>query len=295
MDLGSDTMGTAWSVLVVDATTGERLVDQHPERVLGTASVAKLLLLTEVAARLAAGTLDADQPVQRNTTPPVADSGLWHLMRLDTLPLADVCLLVAAVSDNWATNALLEVVGLDAVTARAESLGMVHTRLLDRVRDARTPADPPTLSVGNAAEWVEFLLQVHQGILVNRQVSEQLRAWLATSVDHSMVAAAWAQDPLVATGRVLNKTGTDDGVRADVGIVTGERPVVYAAIAGWRVDGARIVAQDRVLARLRAIALEAQRAEVSTAAPIPHIVKRPAGRDSFTVDDAADQPTQNGS
>ena len=85
------------------------------------------------------------------------------------------------------------------------------------------------------------------------------------SVDLSLVASAFGLDPLAhgatATGidgeaqppavELFVKTGTDVGVRADVGIVrTPRRTLVYAAIANWvPAPGA----QDAVLASMRAI------------------------------------------
>ena len=62
------------------------------------------------------------------------------------------------------------------------------------------------------------------GDAVSTSVSSQVLGWLATGVDLSMVGAAFGLDPLAHAvpdrGISLhNKTGTDAGVRADVGLV----------------------------------------------------------------------------
>ena len=82
---------------------------------LRTASVAKVLLLGGPRPRARGRQVAARRGAARDVTPPVADSGLWHLMAVDALPVEDVALLVGAVSDNWATNVLVERLGLDAV------------------------------------------------------------------------------------------------------------------------------------------------------------------------------------
>jgi beta-lactamase class A len=173
----------------------------------------------------------------------VADSGLWRHLSQDSLPLCDVCVLVAAVSDNWATNVLLDMVGLESVGARAQALGCHYSGLHDRVRDARIDDDPPTLSSGTARELAEVARRIHlaasggeaEGVSVD--AARLVEGWLLTGVDLSMVAAPFRLDPL-AHGEgdlcLWNKTGTDSGIRADMGVIwTDADAVAYAAIATW--------------------------------------------------------------
>lgn len=232
-------VGTRWSLLAVDADTGDVLVEHEPALVLRTASVAKLLLLAEVAARLADGSADPVPVLARDSGPAVRDSGLWQSLEAPALSRSDCAVLVAAVSDNLATNVLLADVGIDAVRSRARSLGLERLELLDHVRDERTPGLPETLSVGCAEEWVRFLLLAHRGDLVSPGVSERVLSWMALSTDHSLVPATWHLDPLAGADqpsgvRFRGKTGSDDGVRADVGLLTrGPHTVAWAAIANW--------------------------------------------------------------
>ena len=85
------------------------------------------------------------------------------------------------------------------------------------------------LSTGCAADWVAYFRTPHPTVL----------SWLAASTDLSMVSSAFDLDPLAHTGpdddgdelRVWSKTGTDDGVRAEVGLLeVGERRAAYAVI-----------------------------------------------------------------
>jgi beta-lactamase class A len=191
--------------------------------------VGKVLLLAEAARQFESGDLDPAEPLARDPAVAVADSGLWQHLAVPVLPAADVCLLIAAVSDNWATNVLLGRIGLPRVAALTQRLGLVHTRLHDRVRDRRGPADPPTLSTGTAGELVAVMGAIQCGELISAGVSARLDAWLATNCDLSMVAAGRYQDPLAHTGRLRNKTGTDAGVRADAGYTRAP----YAVIANW--------------------------------------------------------------
>ncbi|GID27820.1 serine hydrolase [Paractinoplanes brasiliensis] len=221
-----------WSIAVPG------LGEHEPGRRLRTASVGKLLLLIETARRLEDGTLDAGEMLVKDPAVAVADSGLWQHLSVDALPVADVALLIAAVSDNYATNVLLGRVGLAAVAALTGKLGLHETRLLDRVRRDRGPHDPPTLSTGSAGELAGMMRTIARGELVSPAVSARMDAWMATSADLSMVASAFGADPLTHTRSVRNKTGTDDGIRADVGYI-GHQP--YAVLAEFPEEQSALV------------------------------------------------------
>lgn len=200
-----------WGVCVRE---GDRVLLAHREHELHrTASIGKLLLLLQVGQALEDGRLRRDEPLDRREVEPVADSGLWQHLDVDVLPLHDVALLVASVSDNLATNVLLHRVGLPARRGRLA--------LHDLVRDRRGPEHPPTLSTGTAADLA----------LLMADLPAVVREWLRTGTDLSMVAAAFGLDPLAHVEEgLLNKTGTDSTVRADVGVVGG---IAYAVLVEW--------------------------------------------------------------
>lgn len=236
------TPGVRWSISVPGH--GEH----QPGLRLRTASIGKIVLLAETARRFATGELDPAEELTRDPALHVADSGLWHLLRVDRLPVADVAALVAAVSDNYATNVLLDRVGLAATAELGGRLGLRETGLHDRVRNRREPHHPPTLSTGAAGELAGLMGAIVRRELISAAVSEQMAAWLGSNTDLSMVASAWHADPLWHPGVVGNKTGTDDGIRADVGFRGGQ---AYAVLANWSpAEGDRTA---EVLAGMRAI------------------------------------------
>ena len=263
VELGETPPGTRWSIAAGPVDGSAELVVE-PDLLLPTASVAKVFLLVELAARLEAGSLAPDQPVDRRAVAPVADSGLWQHLLTDVLPLADAAQLVGSVSDNWATNALLELVGLDAVQERARSLCPGGSTLLDLVRDRRAPEHPPTLSQGCASDWFAVMSALATGDGLGRTLSLRVLEWLRHGVDLSMVPSGLGLDPLAHAEvdrdlRVFSKTGTSEGVRADVGVVMGPTDTwAYAAIASW--DPSEGDRRDEVLATMRELGALVHRA-----------------------------------
>jgi beta-lactamase class A len=256
-DLDRSARAARVSVCVVDADTGAVLAERDPDLTMRTASVAKVFALVELAARLEAGDLRADVMLDRRSVAPVRDSGLWQHLRVDELALEDVAVLVASVSDNLATNALLDLLGLAQVQARAAQLAPGGSTLHDVVRDERLGEDPPTLSSGSAGDWAGLFAALHRGEVVSPGVSSRVLRWCARNTDLSMVASSLDLDPLSHEQpdqglRLSNKTGTDVGMRADVGLVRGPRhAVAYAVICNW--EASDTAARSQVLAQMRAI------------------------------------------
>lgn len=230
-----------WSVYVAPVGAAGRTpwAQIDPDAVLRSASVGKLVLLGELARALDAGEIDPGERVGFAPEEFVRDSGLWHAMRHQPqLAIEDAALLVGAVSDNLATNVLLRRVGLPAVQRFAAAHDLAPMELLDRVRRERDPSQPgvaETLSRTSARAGWHFL-----DLLSRQEISPRVADWLSFGTDLSMVAPAFLADPLAHSRleehdlRLLNKTGTDDGIRADLGLVSdGSITVGYAAVANW--------------------------------------------------------------
>lgn len=252
---------TSWSVLVRDLRDGSTVLSVAPEGRQRTASVAKIFALVELAERLERGDVSPGLLLDRRESPQVADSGLWQHLATDLLPVVDVAALVGAVSDNLATNVLIDLLGIEAIQACAHRWAGGRAMLHDYVRDARDESMPETLSEGSAAAWVDVLSRLHLESRSGSMSARRVVEWLALGTDLSMVASAFGLDPLAHTepgrGMLLwNKTGTEDTVRADVGVVeSGDRTLAYAVLCTWDADADETV-RDHVLATMREIGMQ---------------------------------------
>lgn len=243
-----------WSVQIDDAR--ETLAKHGPDRELPVASIGKLLLLSAVAQLIESGELDAEERLAKSTVAAVKDSGLWQHLHEPTLSVDSLAMLVGSVSDNLATNVLLDHVGLEACAATAARLRLRHTAMHDIVRDRRDPAvHPATVASSTAADLVALMKTLRSGHLLGPRASARVIRWLAHGTDHSMVLAPLGLDPLAhgydLSVRVWHKTGSDEGTRADCGLVEhGDHWVAYAVLARWE-DPA--VSEHEVLASMGAV------------------------------------------
>ena len=223
--------GCQVSANIVDLVENRTLVSIDDRVVLPTASIGKVLLLIEVSARLTAQDFTGYGILDKSIRDTVGEAGLWQHLQAPSLPVADLATLVGATSDSMATNLLLRQVGLGAVRARTEQLGLSRTALLDIVREA---VDPGT--------------------------SQRVTGWLSLNTDMSMVASAFGLDPLAHRrpdhGTLLiNKTGSDVGVRAEAGALKGKRTMVSYAVT-VQFDDDSLNKRLRVLDAMRTIGQE---------------------------------------
>jgi beta-lactamase class A len=252
--------GVQVSARATDLSTGAVLFSVDDHVVMPTASIGKVLLLVEVAARLQSGQLSPLVQLDRLPQDAAGDSGIWQHLQVPALPVADLAALVGATSDNLATNVLLRRVGLEAVSARTEALGLTRTALLDLVRDHRGPDDAPQLSVGSANELTWLFSALARGEVVDAATSQRVISWLSLNSDFSLVSSAFGLDPhshrQAEHGILLvNKTGTDAGVRSEVGVLRGPSAGVTYAVSTY-FDDTELPDRLAVIDSMRTVGLD---------------------------------------
>lgn len=228
--------GAQVSVHVADLDRGTTVFSGDDFVTQPVAGLGVVPLLIEVAAAFDTGSLDPQEAVEKDAVDQVAVTGLWEHLKVGQLTLGDLAVLTAASGDELAANALLARVGLDAVRARIETLGLRRSALLDRMRDARGPDDAPHFALSSAAELSGLFGALVNSEAVNASVSAQVAEWLSLNHDLSLVAAATGLDPFSHEDDrhgllFINKTGRDDGIRVEAGVLAGPRAgLSYALI-----------------------------------------------------------------
>jgi len=179
------------------------------------ASTVKVLISAALWSAVEEGELDAASRVAAGETPAPGGGGLLESIDAETeLTLADLDLLMLAVSDNAATNALLDVVGFERVNALAGRLGLARTAVRRRMMDVEAAGrgDDNTTSAGDMAALMAALGRT-DGIPV--AACRRVLHGLAQSHHTDVIARH-----LSAPGRVVAcKQGLLDTVLHDVALV----------------------------------------------------------------------------
>src|SRR4029077_471348 len=140
------------------------------------------------------------------------------------ITLRDLATMTVAVSDNSATNVLIDRVGMENVNAFLDSLGLTHTRLRRKMMDLKAATEGRE-NVATPREMMTLLEDLYRGKVLNKQFTEDFFNLLSVHKE-SYIPRELPEDL-----RVANKPGELEGVRHDSGIVfTGKRPYVISVM-----------------------------------------------------------------
>ncbi|HEY1951446.1 MAG TPA: serine hydrolase [Gemmatimonadaceae bacterium] len=114
---------------VIDLETGER-ISRRGDETFPTASLIKVAILTTVYDLVAKGQLSLDDPLTVLKIDQVPGSGVTQFLHNGTvLTVHDAAWLMSTISDNTATNLLLDRIIIRRVWDKMDSLGLHHTRV----------------------------------------------------------------------------------------------------------------------------------------------------------------------
>lgn len=222
------------------------------EETFRTASTIKafihLVVLSELGPELS-------QRVKLAHTDLTGGSGVLTVLQPGLAPtLADLCTLMIVISDNTATNLLLDRLGgFEQANALIAAAGFQEARLHRRleypppplVAGVKASASLPTMPFGTAtpsALW-RLVARACRGQAVSAQVSEQLLLTLAHQQSQSGVPRAFLElaPPGLPPGpwpSIANKTGAVPGCRAELGVIglPGGRRIAYGVMADELAD-----------------------------------------------------------
>lgn len=209
------TAGGGVSAVVLDAGGGEALTiaADEPRR---SASVIKLPLVMTLYEDAAAGRLDLDEQVPVGIR--VAGSGvLSHLPGVERMTVRDLAAISISVSDNTATNRLIEVVGIDHVNERLDGWGCPATRLRRAMYDLDAKARGLE-NVMTARETASLLRRVLVGAGKGDAAFSSVLTLLTRNSDRSRLGRY-----LPSTVALAHKDGWDTAppIDNDAGVVAG--------------------------------------------------------------------------
>jgi beta-lactamase class A len=228
------------SYAIVDLTSGERFT-RHDQNVQPSASTIKLGVLYELMKQVEEGKVSLDTTVTLDRKKVVGGAGILQDLGTPTLSLRDYAQLMALVSDNTATNVVIDTVTIEAVNSRLRALGLTNTRLRRRMMDsaAARRGDENVTTAGDLAKLMEIFYK-SQGLSVASR-DEALRILKA----RNDLKRTPMLNAIPAQVDVANKEGDLEGVWADVGIVfVKNRPYIFSAITTYLQDdkaGERVI------------------------------------------------------
>jgi len=211
---------------IVDLTSGTRFTHLEKE-VFPTASTIKLAILYELFAQAQEGRLTLDQPRMLDRAAAVGGSGILFELGTPTLSLRDYAVLMVVLSDNTATNVLIDAVGMASVNRRVQGLGLTETKLRRKMIDLAA-ARRGDENVSTPAEIARLLETYYKGEGLEPASAAAALGILKKGKDSPLTRGVPEGVP------VASKPGDLEGVRVDAGIVyLPKRPYVISVMTTW--------------------------------------------------------------
>ncbi len=216
-------------------TTGET-VSVDASRPVQTASVIKLTLMLQAFEQVKAGKRKLSDPLVLTKDNQVPGSGI--LNQLDpglTLTVKDAITLMIQLSDNTATNMLIDAVGLAPTNEMIARMGLKNTYFYKKVfkkADGPMPPDQKDFGLGKttAEEMAKVMESIYRCDIGDRMLCLQMIIIIRSQQDHDMVPRYLERiDSSEDLSAIADKVGALDDVRNDVALVyTVRGPVIIS-------------------------------------------------------------------
>jgi len=209
---------------IVDLTSGER-IGRLESATFPTASAIKLAIVYELFKQAEEQKIRLTDMVTLERAQAVGGTGVLVEMGTPTLSIRDYAVLMVTLSDNTATNVLIDRLGMERIAARMQALGLSGTKLRRHMMDTAA-ARRGDENVSTPDELARLLKVMNDGMpqaieLLKKPKDNRLRKGLPEGVQSA------------------DKSGELEGVRVDAGIVFAKnRPYVLSVMTTFLKDEA---------------------------------------------------------
>jgi len=215
-------------VAVLDLTSGDKFVLRGDD-VFAQASSIKIAVLLELYRQAQEGKLKLTDMYTVQQSDLVQDSDIMNGLTpgVTKITLRDLATMMVAVSDNSATNVLIDRVGMDAVNTEMDALGLSHTRLRRKMMDLKAASEGRE-NISTPEEMMKLLQAVYAGKVLNKAMTDDFFKMLGTHKD------SWIPRDLPDELKIADKPGALEGVRNDSGVVfVQNRPFVLCVMTTY--------------------------------------------------------------
>lgn len=208
--------------------TSDGEIKINETQVYSSASTIKVPILVEGMRQAEQGNLNLDEKVSIDSSDIVGGGGILRLLSDNqSVSIRDLMTLMIIVSDNSATNMLIDRLGMEPVNETCREMGCEHTKLQRYMLQSVTPNDNLT----SASDMVKILKAIDTGDIVSSESRDEiLRIMGAQKLTGNLPAYRDSDEhrgvQIASKGGSLGSTQ----VKHDVAIFTLGDSTVYAAV-----------------------------------------------------------------
>jgi beta-lactamase class A len=195
----------------------------NADDIFPTASMIKIAILLELFRQKEAGRLALSEMRAIGTADKTAGSGLLENMGDEvTLSLHDIAVLMNAISDNTATNVLIDRLGIEDINTAMREAGMSNTRLIRKiVFTSGRKLKYPFFATGTPRDFMVLMDGLYHRKLLNKLNTEAMLTIMRVQKNMGNLTRLMSFNPWENDKQswVASKTGSITGVRNETGII----------------------------------------------------------------------------
>lgn len=215
-----------YTVYYKNLVTGE-ILDYNGNVPMMAASVIKIPILVETFRQIQAGRLKKDQLYVLEEGDKLPSCGCLNRMHAGmNLTVQDLYNLMIILSDNTATNILIRLLGgMEEINGSLAKMGYQTCRVNRLLFDSEA-SDKGIENYVSAAEIADMLEKMYRGELIDRASSQEMLEIMKSQRLKNKI-------PFYFQGCVpiAHKTGEDNGITHDVGIIFGRQPFLLCCMS----------------------------------------------------------------
>ncbi|CUU04935.1 beta-lactamase class A [Candidatus Thermokryptus mobilis] len=230
----ADTSNGVIGVAVKNLATGETfLINEN--LIFPQGSAIKIPILIEVMKQASEGRFKLTDKIKIEKKHQVGGSGVLKEFAdgLSELSIYDLAVLMITVSDNTATNILIDLVGMENVNKTLEKLGLKNTKLQRKmIRPDASARGEENLST--PIEAMKLMEMLYKGEVISKDVSQKVLEILTKEKEGSLGKY------LPSDIKIANKPGGIEGVNCEWGIVLLPRhPYIIIVMSNYNLKSAQ--------------------------------------------------------
>jgi beta-lactamase class A len=197
------------------------------DRKFGAASTVKIPLMVEIFRQIDRGQRSLDDEFVMTAEDIAVGSGVMlHLHHGMTFTLNDLIYLMISISDNTATNVLIDMAGMDAVNETMKSLGMKNSNL-GRKMKGRPAQEDEQENWATSADYAQAVKTILDGSAASADSCRKMRAMLENQQCTRRISRYLPESSEIRWG---SKTGSIKGVTNDVGFIASPSGTIIISV-----------------------------------------------------------------
>jgi len=182
--------------------------------VFPSASTIKLVIMSELLSKVNEGALNLDDTIELTEDLKTGGDGILKELNYGhKFTLEEVMTLMIIVSDNMATNILINLLGINNINAKIQNLGLENTKLQRRMMDSQAAKEGRENFI-TANDLAHILVLIYKGKNINKKYSDLMLSILKRQQVKGRLDLYLPEEVVIA-----HKTGDLNNLEHDAGII----------------------------------------------------------------------------